>query len=51
MLYAWNGVGLGSAHSSVVLDADSCRYDGVLIKNAGTPHGLAIAAGWFTSIS
>ena len=51
MLYAWNGVGLGSAHSSVVLEADSCRYDGVLIKKAGTPHVFAIAAGWLTSMS
>jgi hypothetical protein len=51
MWYAWYGVGLGSVHSSVGLEGDSLRYTGVLVKNAGTPHGLAAAAGWLTSIS
>ena len=35
MLYAWNGVGLGRAHSSVVVVCDSLINEGVLIKNAG----------------
>jgi len=51
MWYAWYGVGLGSVHSSVVLDGDSLRYDGVLIKKAGCAHGFATATGWFASIS
>jgi hypothetical protein len=48
MWYAWYGVGLGSVHSSVGLEGDSLRYTGVLVKNAGTPQGLAAAAGWLT---